>query len=487
MTQSNPEQQQDEQATTTASHGVVTIVLTADNHLGQAAFGHRSASGSGHPRKREEHQQRLRHAFGQATDFAIGQGVDFFLQAGDLFDTTTPDERDRSFVAARLAQLRSAGIRTFALGGVHDTPIETHSSLGEVVPAPHISYARLGALHYFPPHKSTPNALDSSTSSRAGTASLASSSSSLEDSQEPLEPVIVEVRNMRIALCGLGVLPHQQGDILQGLPAQGDIERADFSILLLHAPIEGLPSHSSPLHTHAHVRRSSISKQSLFPFILAGYHHTHHRLRIGQCDLIVAGSTQHSDFSFNDPAQNPGFVFLGLAADGVRWCTHIAVDAVSFRHLVVQTSELWPHVEDGLEASHHKQERVLYHDPTDLILERLRIWRQLDHHDVLVQLRLVGELTRRQYHQLDLNRLRRYGEEQCFALSIDDSALSLLPEQQAVSAETGERFSPREELVALADEWIAATNDEQEKKALQVTKEELLEALDEVKRKRELV
>ena len=45
---------------------------------------------------------------------------------------------------------------------------------------------------------------------------------------------------------------------------------------------------------------------------------------------------------------------------------------------------------------------------------------------------------------------------------------------------TLERFSPREELVALADEWIAATNDEQEKKALRATKEELLAALDKI-------
>ncbi len=90
--------------------GVITVVFTADNHLGYAAFGQ-------HPRKREERQQRLRQAFQQATDFAIGQGVDLFIQAGDLFDTTTPDERDRSFVAARLAQLKQAGVRTFALGG----------------------------------------------------------------------------------------------------------------------------------------------------------------------------------------------------------------------------------------------------------------------------------------------------------------------------------------------------------------------------------
>src|SRR5713101_2820474 len=131
---SDPEQQR--------SHGVITAVLTADNHLGYTAFAQ-------HPRKREERRQQLRQAFQRATDFAVGQGVDLFIQAGDLFDTATPDERDRSFVAARLAQLRQAGVRTFAIGGVHDTPIDTHSLLGEAAPTPQLSYARLGALHYF--------------------------------------------------------------------------------------------------------------------------------------------------------------------------------------------------------------------------------------------------------------------------------------------------------------------------------------------------
>src|SRR5215472_2458210 len=122
--------------------GVITIVLTADNHLGYAAL-------SQHPRKREQYRQRLRHAFQQAADFAIGQSVDLFVQAGDLFDTTSPDEQDRSFVAEHLARLHRAGIQAFAVGGVHDTPNEMHSSIdtGEVefaFPAPHISYARLG-------------------------------------------------------------------------------------------------------------------------------------------------------------------------------------------------------------------------------------------------------------------------------------------------------------------------------------------------------
>jgi len=66
------------------SNDTITVVFTADNHLGYTTFGQQ-------PRKREERQQRLRRAFEQATDFAVGQGVDLFVQAGDLFDSTTPD------------------------------------------------------------------------------------------------------------------------------------------------------------------------------------------------------------------------------------------------------------------------------------------------------------------------------------------------------------------------------------------------------------
>ncbi len=408
---------------------VVTVVLTADNHLGYTGFGQ-------HPRKREERQQRLRHAFQQATDFAIVQGVDLFIQAGDLFDTTTPDERDRSFVAARLAQLKQAGVRTLALGGVHDTPNHAQSIFNETTPAPQISYARLGALEYFPPTR--------------------------KDEDQHLEPVFIDVRGTRVGVCGLGVLAGQEGDPLADLRVQPDIERAAIPILILHAPIEGLTTGSSLLDTHTLVARSSISKQPFFRYILAGYHHSYSSVRIGQVDVVVAGATQYVDFSTLDHA--PGFVFLGIAADGIRWCNHISVDALSLQRLVIHTQELWS---DASAIT-----------PTERILERLR---PLCHAEAMIQLRLEGELTHSAYHQLDLNMIRRYGEEHCFALAIDDSALALLPEQESTPAYVGERFSLREELIVLADEKISAAADEQEKKMLRFTKEELLLAMDEMK------
>src|SRR6266487_1821147 len=407
---------------------VITVVLTADNHLGYAAFGQS-------PRKREERQQRQRRAFQQATDFAIERGIDLFIQAGDLFDTTMPDERDRSFVATRLADLKQAGVHAFALGGVHDT----QALAGEERPAPQMSYARLGALHYFLPQS---------------------------DPQE-LVPINLDIRSIKIGICGLGVLAGQEGDPLEHLHVHPDIERAMLPLLVLHAPIEDMAVGSSLLDTRAQVSRSSIEKQTAFRYILAGYHHNYSQMRIGQTDVIVAGATQHVDFSTPDHA--PGFVFLGLGVDGIRWCNHIKVDSPVLHRLEIQVQELWT----SSEADETPR------PATEIILKRLR---PLCDAAAMVQLRLVGELTRRQYHQLDLNQIRRYGEENSFVLAIDDSALSILPEQEVL--ETGERFSPREELITLADEWIAAASDEQEKKALRITKEELLLAMDDTKGKR---
>lgn len=410
--------------------GVITAVITADNHLGDPAFGQQS-------HKRDARQQCLRQAFQQGVDFAIAQGVDLFIQIGDLFDTTTPDERDRSFVAERLAQLKLAGIRTFALGGVHDTPNAAQKQHGDLPLAPQISYERLGALHYFPP---------------------------VPTNGPELEPVIVDIKGTLVGLAGLGVLAGQEGDPLAHMRVHSDIERAAIRILLLHAPLAGLAASSSLLDTRAQVSLDSLAEQTAFQYIFAGYHHAYKHFSVGQKEVIVAGATQHIDF--RDPEQVPGFVFVGLAPDGLRWCQSTPVDSWPLHHLVIHTSELWP--------AQESEER----SPTDIILERLY---PLCSVDAMVLLRLEGELTRRQYHQLDLNKIRRYSEEYCFALAIDDSSLSY---GDVLSQEAGERLSLRQELITLADEWISQAANEQERNALQTTKEEVLAAMDELKGKR---
>src|SRR5579883_2267815 len=213
------------------------------------------------------------------------------------------------------------------------------------------------------------------------------------------------------------------------------------------------------------VSQSNIENLHAFRYVLVGHSHRFEHRRLGKRELIIAGATQHIDFARDDESddlQAPGFVFLGIAPDGLRWCKHIAVDSLRLRRLVIEAPDLW--AQPGT-------------TPTEGILDRLR---PLGSPDTLLQLCLQGELTRHQYHQLDLNQIRRYGEQYCFALAIDDSRLSLLPDHtDALGAPL--RLSPRQELLSLIEEEIAASRDEQEKRALQITKEELLIALDEVK------
>jgi DNA repair protein SbcD/Mre11 len=451
------------------TNNVITMVLTADNHLGYTVPGQQ-------PRKREEQRQRQRHAFQQATDFAVGQGVDLFLQAGDLFDSPHPDEQDRSFVATRLAQLKQAGISVFALGGSHDTPVEAHSMLGDVAaPAPQLSFASLGALHYFPPNPPVAMPLVGVPSVHSQEHHETHGHPQGASLRRVLQPVMLDIRGTQVGICGLGVVSGQQGDPLARAQIDDEIERADIPLLLLHAPIEGVTSETYGAHTQAQVSRSSIGLQSAFRYILSGYHHAFTRLSIGRSEVIVAGATQHIHFS--DLDDEPGFVFLGIAADGVRWCRHITVEGAQLRRLVISVADLWPGEATAGEGEEHQET-----GPTIRILEQLR---PLCAEDTMVQLRLKGELTRQRYHELDLNQLRRYGEEHAFALVIDDTEVTFLPDAEAMSraqliafsaSDIEERLSPRDELIGLADEWIAAAEDEQEQQALVATKEELLAA-----------
>ena len=426
---------------------IITVVLTADNHLGYG-LAYQSA------RRRQELRQRMRQAFQRATDFAVGQGVDLFVQAGDLFDSSQPDEQDRTFVAERLAQLKQAGIRTFALGGLHDTPPESNSANGH--PAPQLSFARLGALSYF-----APGALPG------------------QQEKQVLQPVMLDIRGTLVGICGLGSVAGQQEDPLTRIQVDDDIERAAISRLLLHAPVEGIPG---PADGVASVGRASIAGQSAFRYILGGYHHGYQRLTIGRAEVIIAGATQH--VSFDDPDDEPGFVFMGIAADGIRWCRHIGVDGLQLRRLEMSVDELW--------SEEPRESNVTPSSPAARILERLR---PLCSADALVQLRLKGELTRQRYHDLNINQVNRFGEEHSFAFHIDEGGLLFRLEPKtalngpgvpsSVSLSGGEmeqvhfqeRLSPREELIKLADEWIAAAEDEQERKALVATKEGLLAAL----------
>ena len=149
-------------------------------------------------------------AFKQVVDAAIERRAHLFIQAGDLFDSVDPRNRERDFVAEQLMRLQSAGMHTFAVSGNHDTPRQKTEQGGF---APQNIYHRLNGMYYFA-------------------------------SSDVLTPVELDVAGLRLALAGLsyhpGVVPG--GDPLDHVgitDPDGVLTGADLGILILHAAIEG--------------------------------------------------------------------------------------------------------------------------------------------------------------------------------------------------------------------------------------------------------
>ena len=123
-------------STTGRDEGIIRVILTADNHL--SAYSPKLS-----PTKLAERRRRLGLAFKQVIDAAIERRAHLFIQAGDLFDSVDPRNRERDFVAEQLMRLQSAGTHTFGVSGNHDTPRQKTEQGGF---APQNIYHRLKIL-----------------------------------------------------------------------------------------------------------------------------------------------------------------------------------------------------------------------------------------------------------------------------------------------------------------------------------------------------
>ncbi len=98
---------------------MLRLLHTADVHLGarHADLGDAAAA----------QRERQFAAFRASVDLAIAEKVDVFLVAGDLFDSNTQPRRSVERVAAELARLREAKIRSVLIPGTHD--VDDRSSI----------------------------------------------------------------------------------------------------------------------------------------------------------------------------------------------------------------------------------------------------------------------------------------------------------------------------------------------------------------------
>ncbi|HCF87519.1 MAG TPA: hypothetical protein DEV72_20220, partial [Ktedonobacter sp.] len=426
--------------------GNVRVVLTADNHL--SAYSPKLS-----PTKLAARRRRLGMAFKQTVDTAIERKAHLFIQAGDLFDSVDPRNREREFVAEQLMRLQSAGIRTFGVSGNHDTPRQRTEQGGF---APQSIYHQLGGMHYF-------------------------------TSSDRLEPVQVDVAGLRLAIAGLSYHPNippgaDPLDEVKMVDSDDVIAGSDLGVLILHAAIEG---HAFPGEMETIVRRGSLMRFDGFRIVLVGHVHAYARFSISDKAVVVCGATERMEFGQNE--DKIGFVYLELNSSGLHHAEHIPIRPQP-RHIVtIRTTELWPplrpdqSLQSDLAPTLEKGTVQIGETSTLPVTER--IIQKVEPYfteEAMVRLNLEGPITRENYHSLDLRSLWLYGQQRVFSFEVNESRLFLTNDLSQERVERGERIAPREMLEAIAQEWMVQADTPDARAILTKTRQRVLDRYDEL-------
>jgi DNA repair exonuclease SbcCD nuclease subunit len=386
-------------------------------------------------------------AFKQVVDVAIERRAHLFIQAGDLFDSVDPRNRERDYVAEQLMRLRLAGIQSFGVSGNHDTPRQRTEQGGL---APQNIYYRLNGMHFFA-------------------------------SSDVLTPVEINVAGLQLALAGLsyhpGVVPGGDPlDHVQMVDPENVLARADLGILILHSAIEG---HAFPGEKETFIRRSSLARFAGFRIVLAGHVHAYDRFSIGDKAVVVCGATERMEFGQSE--DKTGFVYLELAREGLLRAEHIPINPQPRYVVTIRSTELWPPQEPNTETYLNPfpiQEREA---PVLSVTER--IIHKIDpycNEEAMVRLNIEGPITREQYHALDLRGIWLYGQQRAFSFEIDESRLSLVNDLTQALVERGERVAPREMLETIAQEWMEKIETPDRRAILNKTRQRVLDRYDEL-------
>jgi len=386
-------------------------------------------------------------AFKQVVDTAIERRVHLFIQAGDLFDSIDPRNRERDFVAEQLMRLRSAGVHTFGVSGNHDTPRQRTEQGGF---APQSIYHRLKGMYYF-------------------------------DSSDVLTPVEMNMAGLQLALAGLsyhpGVAPGGDPlDHVQMVDSENVLPRADLGILILHAAIEG---HAFPGEKETFVRRSSLVRLEGFQIVLAGHVHAYDRFSIGDKAVIVCGATERMEFGQSE--DKTGFVYLELKRDGLLHTEHIPIDPQPRSVVTIRTTELWPlqrpKTKTELNPFPEEEREAPVLSTTEHIIQKIDPYCT---EEAMVRFNVEGPITREQYHALDVRGIWLYGQQRAFSFELDESRLSLVSDLTEAQVERGERVAPREMLESIAQEWMEEIETPDRRAVLSKTRQRVLDRYDEL-------
>jgi hypothetical protein len=386
----------------------IRIVATGDNLL-SAALPDLT------PEQRRQRRERLHAAFHAAVDCALERRAHLFVITGNLFASSAPENQDRAFVAQELARLHEAGVACVAVAG----PRDAGGSAGN--DAPYHLYESGAELRFFP-------------------------------QRDVLQPALVVIDGVRVALAGLSAAPRANADPLEKLRVDDPddvLGRADLAILVLRAPLEAL----------AEQRASLATLPAVFRLLVAGGAPQFGKVKAGKRDAVAPGASERH--SFDTPANSAGFAWIEINSEGVTLAEHVRVEEQRRVEVEITTAQLFPHGAETDDDDEEKYARSGVHllpvlTPEELMAadldgddavapytppppdaERERVLKSMlaaikgaCQPDTMTRVRLTGPLTRRQFHHLPLAEIARFGRNEAFSLELDTSALMVEPAQQ---------------------------------------------------------
>lgn len=389
----------------------IPIVASGDNHLGQYVA-------KMPPRVLDERRERLRRAFAAVVEAAIEREARLVILAGDVFDTPTPRNVERVFLAQKLAELRATGIPVVAISGNHDTPRSSTEEGG--VPALRV-YDELAALTV------------------------------LDDPGDALvvRPRILSLDGRSVAVGGFTPRPRlpESTDPLEGVTFDGG--SADLRIMVVHGIVEGTlpPAVPGPI-----IRRETIARLSgSVDLLVVGDVHRSAVFSCGDVTVVLPGATER--LTFGD-AYAPGFAWIE-AEPGHLDVRHVALTPQPRVQVVLSAADLDPV------------------NPTGSVLSAIEA---RANEDALAQVVLEGVLPREAYRRLNAAKIEELGRRAFFSFELDLTQLAVRLDPGRDIAWTPRR-SLADAVRAVVEEHWEATPDPDERAILDDTRAALLNAL----------
>jgi len=384
---------------------MIKILITADSHLGKY---YKKLV----PEKLEERRKRLREAFQKTVDYAIDEKVDIFIQAGDLFDSRNPINRDLVFVAREFSRLKKNNIQIYTIGGNHDAPNIVDSDV-----FPMKIFEEVGLIKTF-------------------------------SSQSNIHVEIFE-KDEKLIISGLShdtrkkdrIDPLENIKFIDPIPQNNNI----WKILILHYSFEK--------YAHPKSSEPQVSVDTLYnlPFdiYILGHLHEKNIYRFGNKMVIIPGSLER--FDFGEINLTPGFFLLKI--DGRKF------------NLIHEKIEPQP-----MEIIEIKLTEIPDKDPTNSIIERIL---RVSHKDLMLKCKIVGEIPVSLYSSINFSKILDEGLKANFLFDLDTQNLRV--KGKDISIIPSEDFSLEKNLLKVSEKYLEENKEDKEIiiEAIKWIKEEL--------------